>query len=74
MKNKSQIKESWYLLSDVVKDAHEMGLHLRKSPGVYSELETEIRRRLFGMGNRFDSFRIRIKLILTILRSPKEGS
>lgn len=47
LKNSSKIRESWFALSDTVKDAHELGLHL-KDPGIpLSELEMELRRRAF---------------------------
>lgn len=47
LKNYGEIRESWSVLNTAVKDAHEMGLHL-KDPGVpISELDMELRRRTF---------------------------
>jgi hypothetical protein len=47
LKNYGKIRESWSVLSTAVKDAHEMGLHL-KEPGItISELDMELRRRTF---------------------------
>lgn len=46
-KNYGKIRESWSSLSAAVKDAHEMGLHL-KDPGIaLDETEMELRRRTF---------------------------
>lgn len=46
-KNYGKIRESWSSLSAAVKDAHEMGLHL-KDPGIaLDETERELRRRTF---------------------------
>lgn len=48
LKNKSQIKDSWLLLADAIKIAHEIGLHLEKGPDSgFSELDRELRRRTF---------------------------
>jgi hypothetical protein len=47
LKNYGKIRASWSVLSTAVKDAHEMGLHL-KDPGVsVSQLNMELRRRTF---------------------------
>lgn len=47
LKNSARIREAWSVLSATVKDAHEVGLHL-KEPGMpFSEVEMEIRRRTF---------------------------
>ncbi|KAJ5573108.1 hypothetical protein N7450_010092 [Penicillium hetheringtonii] len=46
-KNYGKIRESWASLSAAVKDAHEMGLHL-KDPGIpLDDTEMEVRRRTF---------------------------
>jgi hypothetical protein len=45
LKNRGQIKDSWLVLADTVREAHEIGLHLEK-PGV-SELDQELWRRAF---------------------------
>ncbi|KAJ5946349.1 hypothetical protein N7454_003188 [Penicillium verhagenii] len=47
LKAQARIRECWSILSATVKDAHEVGLHL-KDPGIpVTELEMEIRRRTF---------------------------
>ncbi|KAJ5689927.1 hypothetical protein N7462_004319 [Penicillium macrosclerotiorum] len=47
LKNYAKIRQSWAILSTAVKDAHELGLHL-KDPGLpLSDLEMELRRRTF---------------------------
>ncbi|KAJ5107359.1 hypothetical protein N7456_004034 [Penicillium angulare] len=56
LKNSARIRESWSVLSATVKDAHEIGLHL-KDPGVpVSDLEMEIRRRTFWTLYVWDRF------------------
>lgn len=45
LKNRGQIKDSWLVLADTVREAHEIGLHLER-PGV-SELDQELWRRAF---------------------------
>lgn len=47
LKNYARIRESWSVLSATVKDAHEIGLHLKDPGCTFSELEMEIRRRTF---------------------------
>ena len=47
LKNYGKLRASWSILSIAVRDAHEMGLHL-KDPGIpISELAMELRRRTF---------------------------
>ncbi|KAJ5677817.1 uncharacterized protein N7477_003450 [Penicillium maclennaniae] len=47
LKNYGKVRASWSVLSTAVRDAHEMGLHL-KDPGIpISDLEMELRRRTF---------------------------
>lgn len=47
LRNYAKIRECWAALSVTVKDAHEMGLHL-KDPGIpLSDLSMELRRRVF---------------------------
>lgn len=45
LKNRGHIKDSWLVLADTVREAHEIGLHLER-PGV-SELDQELWRRAF---------------------------
>jgi hypothetical protein len=47
LRNYAKIRECWSVLSVTVKDAHEMGLHM-KDPGIpLSDLSAELRRRVF---------------------------
>lgn len=47
LKNNAEIKDSWFVLSDAVKEAHELGLHLDDTTANSNEFELEIRRRVF---------------------------
>ncbi|KAJ6102869.1 hypothetical protein N7486_005296 [Penicillium sp. IBT 16267x] len=56
LKAHARIRECWSILSATVKDAHEVGLHL-KDPGVsFTDLEMEIRRRTFWTLYIWDRF------------------
>ncbi|KAJ5635907.1 uncharacterized protein N7484_009220 [Penicillium longicatenatum] len=56
LKAHARIRECWSILSATVKDAHEIGLHL-KDPGIpLTELEMEIRRRTFWTLYIWDRF------------------
>ncbi|KAJ5653754.1 hypothetical protein N7490_000757 [Penicillium lividum] len=56
LKAYARIRECWSILSATVKDAHEVGLHL-KDPGIQlTELEMEIRRRSFWTLYIWDRF------------------
>lgn len=47
LKAHARIRECWSILSATVKDAHEIGLHLKDPGAPFTELEMEIRRRTF---------------------------
>ncbi|KAJ5894029.1 hypothetical protein N7495_005720 [Penicillium taxi] len=56
LKNYAKIREAWSVLSAAIKDAHEVGLHL-KDPGIIiSELDLEYRRRTFWSLYVWDRF------------------
>ncbi|PGH11770.1 hypothetical protein AJ79_04671 [Helicocarpus griseus UAMH5409] len=46
--NESNLRESWIVLSDVVKEAHMLELHLENPKVKVTEFEMEMRRRIFG--------------------------
>lgn len=47
LKNYGKIRKSWSVLNTAVKNAHEMGLHLKDLGLAISELDMELRRRTF---------------------------
>ncbi|KAK2802357.1 hypothetical protein FQN51_004651 [Onygenales sp. PD_10] len=54
--NESNLRESWIVLSDIVKESHMIELHLENPRIEYSEFEMEMRRRVFGTIHMWDKF------------------
>ncbi|EEH33528.2 hypothetical protein PAAG_04578 [Paracoccidioides lutzii Pb01] len=52
--NESNLRENWIILSDIVKEAHMLELHLENPKVKVTEFEMEMRKRIFGTIHMWD--------------------